>query len=93
MGTDAFQNVLPVSYTHLPNFASEVDKDSVALNKDATTGTAVFTLSNAVNYPDGSYTLRVTSKNGGLKDATGCLLYTSFGNVDSHGSRGRRGRI
>lgn len=54
-----------------PNFASEVDKDSVALNKDATTGTAVFTLSNAVNYPDGNYTLRVTSKNGGLKDATG----------------------
>ena len=54
-----------------PNFASEVDKDSVALNKDATTGTAVFTLSNAVNYPDGSYTLRVTSKNGGLKDTTG----------------------
>lgn len=54
-----------------PNFASEVDKDSVALNKDATTGTAVFTLSNAVNYPDGSYTLRVTSKNGGLKDAKG----------------------
>lgn len=54
-----------------PNFASAVDKDSVALNKDATTGTAVFTLSNAVNYPDGSYTLRVTSKNGGLKDATG----------------------
>lgn len=54
-----------------PNFASEVDKDSVALNKDATTGTAVFTLSNAVNYPDGSYTLRVTSKNGGLKDASG----------------------
>lgn len=54
-----------------PNFASEVDKDSVALNKDATTGTAVFTLSNAVNYPDGSYTLRVTSKNGGLKDVTG----------------------
>lgn len=54
-----------------PNFVSEVDKDSVALNKDATTGTAVFTLSNAVNYPDGSYTLRVTSKNGGLKDATG----------------------
>lgn len=53
-----------------PNFASEVDKDSVALNKDATTGTAVFTLSNAVNYPDGSYTLRVTSKNGGLKDDT-----------------------
>ena len=51
-----------------PNFASEVDKDSVALNKDATTGTAVFTLSNAVNYPDGNYTLRVTSKNGGLKD-------------------------
>lgn len=57
-----------------PNFASEVDKDSVALNKDATTGTAVFTLSNAVNYPDGSYTLRVTSKNGGLKDATGNIL-------------------
>lgn len=54
-----------------PNFASAVDKDSVALNKDATTGTAVFTLLNAVNYPDGSYTLRVTSKNGGLKDATG----------------------
>ena len=54
-----------------PNFVSEVDKDSVALNKDATTGTAVFTLSNAVNYPDGSYTLRVTSKNGGLKDAAG----------------------
>ena len=54
-----------------PNFVSEVDKDSVALNKDTTTGTAVFTLSNAVNYPDGSYTLRVTSKNGGLKDATG----------------------
>lgn len=54
-----------------PNFASAVDKDSVALNKDATTGTAVFTLSNAVNYPDGSYTLRVTSKNGGLKDSTG----------------------
>lgn len=54
-----------------PNFASEVDKDSVALNKDATTGTAVFTLSNAVNYPDGSYTLRVTSKNGGLKDTKG----------------------
>jgi len=54
-----------------PNFASTVDKDSVALNKDATTGTAVFTLSNAVNYPDGSYTLRVTSKNGGLKDTTG----------------------
>lgn len=54
-----------------PNFVSEVDKDSVALNKDATTGTAVFTLSNAVNYPDGSYTLRVTSKNGGLKDVTG----------------------
>ena len=54
-----------------PNFASEIDKDSVALNKDATTGTAVFTLSNAVNYPDGSYTLRVTSKNGGLKDTTG----------------------
>lgn len=54
-----------------PNFASAVDKDSVALNKDTTTGTAVFTLSNAVNYPDGSYTLRVTSKNGGLKDATG----------------------
>lgn len=57
-----------------PNFASEVDKDSVALNKDATTGTAVFTLSNAVNYPDGSYTLRVTSKNGGLKDASGNIL-------------------
>ncbi len=54
-----------------PNFASAVDKDSVALNKDATTGTAVFTLSNAVNYPDGSYTLRVISKNGGLKDTTG----------------------
>lgn len=54
-----------------PNFSSAVDKDSVALNKDATTGTAVFTLSNAVNYPDGSYTLRVTSKNGGLKDTTG----------------------
>ena len=54
-----------------PNFVSEVDKDSVALNKDTTTGTAVFTLSNAVNYPDGSYTLRVTSKNGGLKDVTG----------------------
>lgn len=54
-----------------PNFASAVDKDSVALNKDATTGTAVFTLSNAVNYPDGSYTLRVTSKNGGFKDTTG----------------------
>lgn len=54
-----------------PNFASAVDKDSVALNKDATTGTAVFTLLNAVNYPDGSYTLRVTSKNGGLKDSTG----------------------
>lgn len=54
-----------------PNFASAVDKDSVALNKDTTTGTAVFTLSNAVNYPDGNYTLRVTSKNGGLKDATG----------------------
>lgn len=57
-----------------PNFASEVDKDSVALNKDATTGTAVFTLSNAVNYPDGSYTLRVTSKNGGLKDTSGNIL-------------------
>lgn len=57
-----------------PNFASEVDKDSVALNKDATTGTAVFTLSNAVNYPDGSYTLRVTSKNGGLKDVLGNIL-------------------
>ena len=57
-----------------PNFASEVDKDSVALNKDATTGTAVFTLSNAVNYPDGSYTLRVTSKNGGLKDVAGNIL-------------------
>lgn len=58
-----------------PNFASEVDKDSVALKNDKKTGTAVgtavFTLSNAVNYPDGSYTLRVTSKNGGLKDATG----------------------
>lgn len=54
-----------------PNFASEVDKDSVALNKDATTGTATFNLLNAVNYPDGSYTLRVTSKNGGLKDTTG----------------------
>lgn len=54
-----------------PNFVSEVDKDSVALNKDATTETAVFTLSNAVDYPDGNYTLRVTSKNGGLKDATG----------------------
>lgn len=57
-----------------PNFASEVDKDSIALNKDATTGTAVFTLSNAVNYPDGSYTLRVTSKNGGLKDVSGNIL-------------------
>lgn len=57
-----------------PNFASEVDKDSVALNKDATTGTAVFTISNAVNYPDGSYTLRVTSKNGGLKDVSGNIL-------------------
>ena len=57
-----------------PNFASEVDKDSVALNKDATTGTVVFTLSNAVNYPDGSYTLRVTSKNGGLKDVSGNIL-------------------
>lgn len=57
-----------------PNFASEVDKDSVALNKDATTGTAVFTLSNAVNYLDGSYTLRVTSKNGGLKDVSGNIL-------------------
>lgn len=57
-----------------PNFASEVDKDSVALNKDATTGTAVFTLSNAVNYSDGSYTLRVTSKNGGLKDVSGNIL-------------------
>ena len=57
-----------------PNFASAVDKDSVALNKDATMGTAVFTLSNAVNYPDGSYTLRVTSKNGGLKDASGNIL-------------------
>lgn len=52
-----------------PNFASEVDKDSVALNKDATTGTATFNLLNAVDYPDGNYTLRVTSKNGGLKDA------------------------
>lgn len=57
-----------------PNFASAVDKDSVALNKDAITGTAVFTLSNAVNYPDGSYTLRVTSKNGGLKDVSGNIL-------------------
>lgn len=57
-----------------PNFVSAVDKDSVALNKDATTGTAVFTLSNAVNYPDGSYTLRVTSKNGGLKDVSGNIL-------------------
>lgn len=57
-----------------PNFVSEVDKDSVALNKDTTTGTAVFTLSNAVNYPDGSYTLRVTSKNGGLKDTSGNIL-------------------
>lgn len=57
-----------------PNFASAVDKDSVALNKDATTGTAVFTISNAVNYPDGSYTLRVTSKNGGLKDVSGNIL-------------------
>lgn len=57
-----------------PNFVSEVDKDSVALNKDATTGTAVFTLSNAVNYPDGNYTLRVTSKNGGLKDVSGNIL-------------------
>lgn len=57
-----------------PNFVSEVDKDSVVLNKDATTGTAVFTLSNAVNYPDGSYTLRVTSKNGGLKDVSGNIL-------------------
>ena len=63
-----------VSLRIFPNFASEVVKDSVALNKDATTGTAVFTLSNAVNYPDGSYTLRVTSKNGGLKDATGNTL-------------------
>lgn len=58
-----------------PNFVSAVDKDSVVLKNDKTTGTAVgtavFTLSNAVNYPDGSYTLRVTSKNGGLKDATG----------------------
>lgn len=58
-----------------PNFVSEVDKDSVVLKNDKTTGTAVgtavFTLSNAVNYPDGSYTLRVTSKNGGLKDASG----------------------
>lgn len=52
-----------------PNFASEVDKDSVALNKDTTTGTATFNLLNAVDYPDGNYTLRVTSKNGGLKDA------------------------
>lgn len=61
-----------------PNFVSEVDKDSVVLKNDKTTGTAVgtavFTLSNAVNYPDGSYTLRVTSKNGGLKDATGNIL-------------------
>ena len=54
-----------------PNFVSEVDKDSVALNKDTTTGTATFNLLNAVDYPDGNYTLRVTSKNGGLKDATG----------------------
>lgn len=58
-----------------PNFVSEVDKDSVVLKNDKKTGTAVgtavFTLSNAVNYPDGSYTLRVTSKNGGLKDTTG----------------------
>lgn len=54
-----------------PNFVSEVDKDSVALNKDATTGTATFNLLNAVDYPDGNYTLRVTSKNGGLKDTTG----------------------
>lgn len=58
-----------------PNFVSEVDKDSVVLKNDKTTGTAVgtavFTLSNAVDYPDGNYTLRVTSKNGGLKDATG----------------------
>lgn len=54
-----------------PNFVSEVDKDSVALNKDTTTGTATFNLLNAVDYPDGSYTLRVTSKNGGLKDTTG----------------------
>lgn len=52
-----------------PNFVSEVDKDSVALNTDTTTGTATFNLLNAVDYPDGSYTLRVTSKNGGLKDA------------------------
>lgn len=52
-----------------PNFVSEVDKDSVALNKDTTTGTATFNLLNAVDYPDGNYTLRVTSKNGGLKDA------------------------
>lgn len=61
-----------------PNFVSEVDKDSVVLKNDKTTGTAVgtavFTLSNAVNYPDGSYTLRVTSKNGGLKDTTGNTL-------------------
>lgn len=61
-----------------PNFVSEVDKDSVVLKNDKTTGiavgTAVFTLSNAVNYPDGSYTLRVTSKNGGLKDTTGNIL-------------------
>lgn len=61
-----------------PNFVSAVDKDSVVLKNDKTTGTAVgtavFTLSNAVNYPDGSYTLRVTSKNGGLKDTTGTTL-------------------
>lgn len=57
-----------------PNFVSEVDKDSVALNKDATTGTATFNLLNAVDYPDGSYTLRVTSKNGGLKDADNNIL-------------------
>ncbi len=54
-----------------PNFTAETDKDSVALNKDAPTGTATFNLLNAVDYPDGSYTLRVTSQNGGLKDAAG----------------------
>ncbi len=53
------------------HFDSEVDKDSIALNKDAPTGTATFNLLNAVDYPDGSYTLRVTSQNGGLKDAAG----------------------
>lgn len=57
-----------------PNFVSEVDKDSVALNKDTTTGTATFNLLNAVDYPDGNYTLRVTSKNGGLKDADNNIL-------------------